>query len=168
MTEKTSKLADQHYKRVSNFAKEMLVWPQEVNVHKIKNPSFISEVKPSRNNEPTFLGGPSSSSDHFRGSGGDPAALKSNLQPPMKFGSYQTGAERLAYSILKQQALDPSPSKRTVVGSDIAVLNLRPEDHTRMLGRPGHLRVKAQSSIQEQLDRMSMERPRVLDPDLSL
>ena len=61
----------------------------------------------------------------------------------MKFGSHQTGTERLAESILLSQALDPSPSKRTELGSDIAILNLRPEDKTRMLGRPGHLRVKA-------------------------
>ena len=39
-------MADQHYKRVSNFAKEMLVWPEEIEVHKIKNEQFISEVKP--------------------------------------------------------------------------------------------------------------------------
>ena len=50
------------------------------------------------------------------------------LQPPMKFGSYQTGTERLAESIMTQQALDPSPSKRTDVGSDLKVLNLRPVD----------------------------------------
>ena len=85
----------------------------------------------------------------------------------MKFGSYQTGTERLADSILKSQALDPSPSKRTALGSDEAVLNLRPVDETRMLGR-SHLRVKAQSSIQEQLDRMSMERTKVLPLDPSL
>ena len=38
-----------------------------------------------------------------------------------------------------------------------------------MLGRPGHLRVKAQTGIQERLDRMSMERTTVLplDPQLS-
>ena len=44
---RTDRLADQHYKRVSNFAKEMLVWPDEIDVHKIKNERFISEVKPS-------------------------------------------------------------------------------------------------------------------------
>ena len=44
---KTEKLADNHYKRVANFAKEMLVWPEEISVHKIKNPAFISDVKPT-------------------------------------------------------------------------------------------------------------------------
>jgi len=34
---KTEKLAEQHFKRVSNFAKEMLVWPDEINVHKTEN-----------------------------------------------------------------------------------------------------------------------------------
>ena len=75
----------------------------------------------------------------------------------------------MADSILRSQVLDPSPSKRTALGSDVAVLNLRPVDESRMLGR-SHLRVKAQSSIQEQLDRMSMERTKVLplDPSLSV
>ena len=86
----------------------------------------------------------------------------------MKFGSHQTGAERLADSILQSQNLDPSPSKRTALGSDLAVLNLRPEDQSRMLGRSGHLRVKAQSSIQQQLDRMANERTRVLPLDRNL
>ena len=43
---KTERLADQHYKRVTNFAKEMLVWPEEISVHKIRNPAYISDVKP--------------------------------------------------------------------------------------------------------------------------
>ncbi len=34
---KTEKLAENHFKRVTNFAKEMLVWPTEIDVHKIKN-----------------------------------------------------------------------------------------------------------------------------------
>ena len=86
----------------------------------------------------------------------------------MKFGSYQTGTERLADQIMQSQGLDPSPSKRTALGSDQKVLNLRPEDHSRMLGRPGHIRLKAQSSIQQQLDRMSMERTKVLPVDHNL
>ena len=45
---KTERLADQHYKRVTNFAKEMLVWPEEINVHKIRNDKFISDVRPPR------------------------------------------------------------------------------------------------------------------------
>lgn len=47
MAEKTEKLAENHYKRVTNFAKEMLVWPDEISVHKIKNPTFLSDVKPT-------------------------------------------------------------------------------------------------------------------------
>ena len=56
-----------------------------------------------------------------------------------------------------------------MIGSDVAILNLRPVDTSRMLGRSGHLRVKAQSGIQQRIDRMSMERPRELpiDPHLS-
>ena len=44
---KTEKLAENHFKRVTNFAKEMLVWPTEIDVHKIKNEAYISDVKPS-------------------------------------------------------------------------------------------------------------------------
>ena len=43
----------------------------------------------------------------------------------MKF-NYQTGTERLAHSIMASGTLDPSPSRRTQVGSDEAVMNLRP------------------------------------------
>ena len=50
------------------------------------------------------------------------------------------------------------------MGSDEAVMNLRPEDNSRMLGRPGHFRYKAQSSIQEQLDRMCVERTSLMMP----
>ena len=86
----------------------------------------------------------------------------------MKF-NFQTGTERLAQSILNSGTLDPSPSRRTMIGSDVAILNLRPVDTSRMLGRSGHLRVKAQSGIQQRIDRMSMERPRELpiDPHLT-
>ena len=45
--EKTERMAENHYKRVTNFAKEMLVWPDEIQVHKIKNPRFLSDVKPT-------------------------------------------------------------------------------------------------------------------------
>lgn len=34
---KTDELADRHYQRVTNFAKEMLVKPIEIDVHKLKN-----------------------------------------------------------------------------------------------------------------------------------
>jgi len=49
-------LADNHYKRVTNFAKEMLVWPDEIQVHKIKNPAFLSDVKPTAVGTPTAIG----------------------------------------------------------------------------------------------------------------
>ena len=35
---KTDKMADKHYKRVSSFAKEMLVRPQQIDIHRINNP----------------------------------------------------------------------------------------------------------------------------------
>jgi len=44
---KTDRLAENHYKRVTNFAKEMLVWPDEISVHKNRNPTFIDHVKPA-------------------------------------------------------------------------------------------------------------------------
>ena len=37
-----------------------------------------------------------------------------------------------------------------------------------MLGRPGHLRLKAQTGIQERIDRMSMDRTTVLPVDHQL
>ena len=43
---KTERLAEQHFKRVSNFAKEMLVNPEEIHIHKIKN-EMLYELKPS-------------------------------------------------------------------------------------------------------------------------
>jgi len=97
---KTDKLADKHYKRVSNFAKEMLVRPQEIEVHKIDNvPQIRSASKP----------------------------LNFRQQQPMKFGGYATGTERLAEVILRNQSLDPSPSRRTLIGNEVKVLNLRPD-----------------------------------------
>jgi len=47
-------------------------------------------------------------------------------------------------------------------------MNLRPEDSSRMLGRSGHLRAKAQSGIQQQIDRMSMDTTSVLPRDPKL
>ena len=124
----------------------MLVWPEEISIHKIKNPRFISEVKPSP--LPSASPVPKVSSGQVDlGSARRQVPTLKSVQPPMKFGSYQTGTERLAVSIIQNQGLDTSPTKRTSLGSDQKVLNLRPDDQTRMLGRPGHLRVKAQSSI---------------------
>ena len=41
---KTDKLADKHYQRVSYFAKEMLVNPTELDVHKLKN-DFSEDIR---------------------------------------------------------------------------------------------------------------------------
>ena len=43
----TERMADQHYQRVTSFAKEMLVRPEEILVHKIKNEQFANELKPA-------------------------------------------------------------------------------------------------------------------------
>ena len=151
---KTEKLADNHYKRVANFAKEMLVWPEEISVHKIKNPAFISDVKPTKSPvvPPLPVGAAATASpsrnsievldQHRKGAAVSSSRVPVVQQPPMKF-NFQTGTERLAQSIMLSTSLDPSPSRRTQVGSDEAVMNLRPEDTAKMLGRPGHLRVKA-------------------------
>ena len=64
----------------------------------------------------------------------------------MKFGGHATGTERLAEVIIRNQAIDPSPSRRTIAGSDEKVLNLRPEIQDKFLGSPGHFRIKAQTS----------------------
>ena len=44
---RTERMADQHYQRVTSFAKEMLVRPEEIHVHKIKNEQFANELKPA-------------------------------------------------------------------------------------------------------------------------
>ena len=56
VTVKTDKLADKHYQRVSNFAKEMLVSPVELDVHKIKN-EFSEEIRnnPVRVSRPNVI-----------------------------------------------------------------------------------------------------------------
>jgi len=48
------------------------------------------------------------------------------VQEPMKFAKHQTTIERVASNILDNKNLDPSPSRRTLFGSDEAVLDLRP------------------------------------------
>ena len=92
---RTDKLADQHYKRVSNFAKEMLVWPDEIDIHKIKNDKFIGDVKP-----PTLPLLPTANlntSGHVAGAHSVDLSMRGatrisgtgvRYQPPMKFGSY--------------------------------------------------------------------------------
>lgn len=50
----------------------------------------------------------------------------------MIFGTnHKTGPERVADSIIKNINLDTSPSKRTILGSETAVLNLRPTEINR-------------------------------------
>ena len=87
---KTERLAEQHFKRVSNFAKEMLVWPEEIDVHRIKNSRFISEVKPTQLEIDAFENLPQNNNNSV--DLGHPkmgAALRqSPVQPPMKFGSH--------------------------------------------------------------------------------
>ena len=106
---KTERLADQHYKRVTNFAKEMLVWPEEINVHKIRNPAYISDVKPPIAVPPVpplpLVGGASAAGEAplttattwdkketgMAGGGALSSSIAANslrVQPPMKFGNY--------------------------------------------------------------------------------
>ena len=89
---------------MSAFAKEMLVWPEEIKIHKIKNPQ-ISDVKATSTTVPTLpdvvnMHGNSASVDLSQMTSGRRGAASMQVQPPMKFGSYQTGTERLAESII--------------------------------------------------------------------
>jgi len=172
---KTEILADNHYKRVTSFAKEMLVFPEGIEVHRVRNPLFQPDLKPSIPAPPLpvrYLSQKNSKTDLDDSRSKNGAAAASHrqspvrVQPPMKF-KFKTGIERLADALVQQGHLDPSPTRRTELGSDMAVLNLRPNDFARMLGAP-HLALKAKSSIQQRLDRMSMEIPRELpiDPNL--
>jgi len=86
----------------------------------------------------------------------------------MKFGSHSTNIERVASNILTNQKLDPSPSARTILGSDELVLNLRPLDNDKFLGHSGQFRTKPQSSIMEHLERMKDQKFNVLRPDRSI
>ena len=87
----------------------------------------------------------------------------------MFFGpNHKTGVERIAESIIKNNQLDTSPSKKTLTGSDSAVLNLRAQDPHRVLGRPGRFRHGPQSSRQSLIDRLSRQVPTQLSRDLSL
>jgi len=92
---KTEKLADNHYKRVTNFAKEMLVWPEEITVHKIKNPKFLSDVKPTATVPPLNVaqaanaaanaGSRNSMEFSRRGAAASTQRIPVVQQPPMKF-----------------------------------------------------------------------------------
>ena len=75
---RNDRLADKHYKRVATFAKEMLVRPEEIDIHKIDN---APQIRPRLHTE--------KDQTNFR------------PQPPMKFGGYATGTERLAEVILR-------------------------------------------------------------------
>lgn len=61
----------------------------------------------------------------------------------MLFGSVRSGTERVAESIVKNLELDTSPSKKYLLGNDLAILNLRPEEPEKLLGRNGRFRHKA-------------------------
>ena len=101
-TVKTDKLAENHFKRVTSFAKEMLVWPTEIDVHKIKNAAYTSEVKPSSMIPPINIGHVKNAhSVEISARSGAAASSSVRVQPPMKFGSFQTGTERLAESIMQ-------------------------------------------------------------------
>jgi hypothetical protein len=58
----------------------------------------------------------------------------------MLFGSFRTGAERLVSEIVKNTNLDTSPSKKFLLGNDFAMLNLRPSEPDKFIGRPGRFR----------------------------
>jgi hypothetical protein len=49
------------------------------------------------------------------------------LQPPMKFNTISE-PERVAQSIIRNGQKDVSPSKLTLLGSDIRVMDLRPNN----------------------------------------
>lgn len=86
----------------------------------------------------------------------------------MQFGYYKTQAERVADQILKNKELDSSPSKRTLVGNEYAVLNLRPDEPDKYVARKGNFRMTGQSAAQSFLDRMNKEIPSVLEKDSTL
>jgi hypothetical protein len=60
----------------------------------------------------------------------------------MLFGSYRTGTERLAEAVIRNQSLDTQPSKKVELGNEIALLNLRPPEPEKNLGKPGRFRLK--------------------------
>jgi hypothetical protein len=83
----------------------------------------------------------------------------------MLFGSYKTAAEQLVSDLVKNQNIDTSPSKLYLVGNDIAILNLRPNEPEKMIGRSGRFRQKGHSGHQDFLDRLSKETPLYLQQD---
>ena len=107
----------------------MLINPLEITIHKNDN-DFSDKFRADR--LPQHLNKSVQSASHR------------NPQPPMKFNA-STSPERIANSIIFNQKLDIEPSKRTILGSDIAVMNLRPLDETRMVGHTGPFRFKNQT-----------------------
>jgi len=61
----------------------------------------------------------------------------------MTFAKYATNIERVAQRIVTNQGLDTSPSNRTILGSDEAVMNLRPQLKEKFLDHDGSFRTKA-------------------------
>ena len=83
----------------------------------------------------------------------------------MLFGSYRTGTERLVSEIVRNQTIDTAPSKKYLLGNDIAILNLRPAEVDKVVGRNGRFRQKAHSGEQRILDRMRNDVPVYLSQD---
>ena len=88
---KTDRMAENHYKRVTNFAKDMLVWPEEISVHKNKNP-LLSDVKPTASPPvppiPVHKTDMSTRNSMDFGASRGAAATQRSIpvsQPPMKF-----------------------------------------------------------------------------------
>jgi hypothetical protein len=124
--ERTEKMLVKYNRRVSNFAKDMLITPTNLEVRQ-KPPAEDMCHSPSG----LSLG----------------ASIFTKLSPtvvqePMKFGSHSTNIERVASNILTNQKLDPCPSARTILGSDERVLDLRPLKNDKFLGHSGQFRTK--------------------------
>ena len=99
-------MLQKYNKRVSLFAREMLVKPCALEV-RTKSVLTHHNIQPLLKNESTV----------------------SFMQEPMRFGSFETEAERVALVMLKNNSqIDTSPSRRTLLGSDEAVMNLRTTD----------------------------------------
>ena len=72
----------------------------------------------------------------------------------MNFAKFGTNIERVAERMIINQSLDTAPSGRTLLGSDEAVMNLRPQEKQKFLGHDGTFRLKAQSGHVAHLERM--------------
>jgi len=68
----------------------------------------------------------------------------------------------VASNILENKQLDPSPSHRTLMGSDEAVLDLRPDLKDRFIAGEGHFRLKHQSGNMQMMERMNDKKFSVL------